>query len=97
MARRLVDLEALDKERQGRVYNRVLDRVLERYTKADQECFMNYVKRATANPDTETTENERRVLCLVESLTMEDPEVRPCDLIGLPDDWMREYGYGEVV
>ncbi len=95
MARRLTELEATDRARQERVYERVLQRVRERYTAADRDCFIGFVKRHHAEPDTEITADERRVLCIVEALTLEDPDMRPCDLLGLPDEWMHEHGNGE--
>ena len=94
MARRLAELEAADRARQQRVYERVLERVRERYTAADRDCFIGLMKRYHADPDTEITADERRVLCIVEALTLEDPEMRSCDLIGLPDEWTHEHGFG---
>ena len=81
--RRLADLEAADQARQERVY----DRVYQKLSDADLDCFIAFLKREQATPGTDPTDDERRVLCHVETLTRADPEVRPCDLLGVPPEW----------
>jgi hypothetical protein len=94
MSRRLAELEDADEKRRYKVY----DRVLERLSTGDLDCFIAYLKRRVEQDDEtllseDTSADEWRVLCLVEHLAFTDPEARPGDLIGIPIEMMREHGY----
>jgi hypothetical protein len=94
MSRRLAELEDEDQKRHDRVCNRVLERL----SNADLNCFTAYLERRLEQEDEDifsgdASAEEWRVLCLVEHLTLTDPEVRSRDLMGIDGEMMREHGY----
>jgi hypothetical protein len=92
VARRLAVLKAEDKARRQRVHTRVLQQL------SDDE-FARFravvwrVDEAGLGSDVAVSEDEKQTLCHVEALTRADPEMRPADLMHLPVEWMKEYGY----
>ena len=93
IARRLAALEAADQARMERVY----DRVLQVLTDDELARFGAVLKRhqaATAAGDLlYLSDDEKWTLCRVECLTQADPEMRPGDLMNIPQAWMEECGY----
>ncbi len=89
MDKRLAALEVKDQARMERVYTRVLGFLSD----DEREHFFAVVKRHRADTQTWVSDDEKRALCHVEALTHADPEMRPGDLMNIPQAWMQEYGY----
>ena len=93
MDKRIAALEASDRARMARVY----DRVLQALSDDELERFGAVMKRHEAaagdNALVSVSGEEKQALCRVEALTRADPEMRPGDLMHIPQEWMQEGGY----
>ncbi len=90
MTRRLAAMEAADQERMFRVHSRALDAL----PADERERFIALITRDRDEQGTQIAPDEWPVVCRVEYLVQRDPEMRPGDLMSVPDDWMEAHGYG---